>query len=133
MIGIKELQKENRFKFCCYKKGISTQFSFISNSASCLFMIIKKEYFIRTARQNKLASSPFPRFLLQEVHWIFLRFQWVCTRTPAILYKWLCESATEKLRLVPSSFVLVSREENVFSELFKNDAVNQRQRHQVIY
>ena len=53
--------------------------------------------------------------------------------TPAILYKWLCASATEKLPLVPSSFLLVSREENVFSELFKNDAVNQRQRHQVIY
>ena len=70
--------------------------------------------------ETKLASFPFPRFLLQEVHLIFPRFPWVCA------------SATEKLPLVPFSFLLVSREENVFSELFKNDAVNQRQRHQVI-
>ena len=37
-----------------------------------------------------------------------------------------------QLVVAPFSFLLVSREENAFSALFKNYVVNQRQRHQVI-
>ena len=63
---------------------------FIHFKQCVLYLYDYKTRLFYTDSETKLASFPFPRFLLQEVHLIFPRFLWVCTRLPP--YKMaLCE------------------------------------------
>ena len=113
---------------------------FIHFKQCVLYLYDYKTRLFYTDSETKLASFPFRCFLLQEVHLIFPRFLWVCTRLPPYEMA-LCEcnrkTATSTFQFPFSITRRQERwapgEENVFSELFKNDAVNQRQRHQVIY
>ena len=63
---------------------------FIHFKQCVLYLYDYKTRLFYTDSETKLASFLFPRFLLQEVHLIFPRFLWVCTRLPP--YKMaLCE------------------------------------------
>ena len=55
---------------------------FIHFKQCVLYLYDYKTRLFYTDSETKLASFPFPRFLLQEVHLIFPRFLWVCTRLP---------------------------------------------------
>ena len=56
----------------------------------CVLYLYDYKRLFYTDSETKLAPFPFPRFLLQEVHWIFLCFPWVCTRLPPFQMA-LCE------------------------------------------
>ena len=101
--------------------------------ASCLLMIITNlKKTLLHAPRDKISIFSIPALFYYSRFTGFSRvFHERKHPTSCIITGSVQLSATEKLPVVPFGFLLVSGEENVFSELFKNHVVNQRQRPQI--